>query len=243
VNAETRIKRDAKMNIAQRINAAMAEVDYIQKEKKQGMNYTIVSHDAVTAKVRPILQGHGVVYYPRDLVVRQDGNRTEAMFNVRFENIDDRTDFIDVATFGYGVDSQDKGPGKAISYGVKYALLKVLGLETGDDPDEVQDGKADHKPSKDTAPFTLGPAKNKTDLKAKGRDFWRDVEACDDEDTLVALIATNKPLIEQIKAELPTWWDGGQKDSGEPFEGLSHVIDRNLYDFRNLNQRTVIDAG
>ena len=146
VNAETKIKRDAKLNIAQRINAAMAEVDYIQKEKKQGMNYTIVSHDAVTAKVRPILQGHGVVYYPRDLHVQQNGNRTEAVFTVRFENIDDRTDFIDVATFGYGVDAQDKGPGKAISYGVKYALLKVLGLETGDDPDTVQDRSADFKP-------------------------------------------------------------------------------------------------
>src|SRR5690242_6775097 len=55
-----------KRNIAQRINAAMAEVDYIQKEKKSGMNYSIVSHDAVTAKVRPILQAHGVVYYPKD---------------------------------------------------------------------------------------------------------------------------------------------------------------------------------
>lgn len=244
MNAETKIKRDPKLNIAQRINAAMAEVDYIQKEKKAGMNYTIVSHDAVTAKVRPILQGHGVVYYPRDMVVRQDGNRTEAMFNVRFENVDDRTDFIDVATFGYGVDNQDKGPGKAISYGVKYALLKVLGLETGDDPDEVQDAKANHVPAKDAAPFPLGPAKNKTSLKDLGRAFWKDVEACGDEDELTALIASSKPLIEQIKAALPSWWDGGFKDGGEPFEGLSHVIDRNLNDFRNLaNVRTPIDAG
>jgi len=135
-----------KPNIAQRINAAMADVDYIQKEKKPGMNYSIVSHDAVTSKVRPILQKHGVVYYPRNMQVEQNGNRTQATFDVRFENIDDRSDFIDVATFGYGVDPQDKGPGKAMSYGVKYALLKVLGLETGDDPDEVQDAKADHKP-------------------------------------------------------------------------------------------------
>lgn len=132
-------------NIAQRINAVMGEVDYVQKEKKQGMQYTIVSHDKVTGLVRPILHRHGVVYYPRDLVVGQNGNRTEAVFNVRFENIDDRTDFIDVATFGYGVDPQDKGPGKAMSYGVKYALLKLLGLETGDDPDEEQGAKADHK--------------------------------------------------------------------------------------------------
>lgn len=135
----------AKLNIAQRISAAMNDVDYIQKEKKEGMKYTIVSHDAVTAKVRPILHKHGIVYYPRDMHVNQSGNRTEACFNVRFENIDDRTDFIDVATFGYGVDGQDKGPGKAMSYGVKYALLKVLGLETGDDPDAVQDERADHE--------------------------------------------------------------------------------------------------
>jgi hypothetical protein len=126
-------------NIAQRIAAVMGEVDYVQKEKpKQGMQYSYVSHDAVTAKVRPLLHKHGVVYYPRDLHVQQNGNRTEAVFTVRFENVNDRTDYIDVATFGYGVDSQDKGPGKAMSYGVKYALLKVLGLETGDDPENDQ---------------------------------------------------------------------------------------------------------
>jgi len=133
------------LNIAQRISAAMADVDYVQKEKKSGMNYSIVSHDAVTAKVRPILHKHGVVYYPRNMTIEQVGNRTQAVFDVRFENIDDRTDFIDVATFGYGVDPQDKGPGKAMSYGVKYALLKVLGLETGDDPDTVQDERANFK--------------------------------------------------------------------------------------------------
>jgi hypothetical protein len=125
----------------------MGEVDYVQKEKKQGMNYSIVSHDAVTAKVRPLLHKHGIVYYPAALTVGQNGNRTEAVFTVRFENIDDRTDYIDVETFGYGVDPQDKGPGKAMSYGVKYALLKVLGLETGDDPDTVQDNKADYRPT------------------------------------------------------------------------------------------------
>ena len=54
---------------------------------------------------------------------------------VRFANVDEPTDFIDVPSFGYGVDPQDKGPGKAMSYAVKYALLKALGLETGDDAD------------------------------------------------------------------------------------------------------------
>lgn len=131
-------------NIYQRLHAVMGEVDYVMKEKKQGMRYSIVTHDAVTAKVRPILHKHGVVYYPLSIQRSQNGNRTELDMTVRFVNVEDG-DFIDVASGGYGLDDQDKGVGKAISYAVKYALLKALGLETGDDPDEDQ--VTTHKPS------------------------------------------------------------------------------------------------
>jgi hypothetical protein len=125
-------------NIHQRIAAAMKKVTYIQKEKRQGMRYSIVSHDAVTAKVRPALLEEGVIYYPVEVRTDQVGNRTQAHVTVRFINIDDPEDMFQVETFGYGIDDQDKGPGKAMSYAVKYALLKTLGLETGDDPDEDQ---------------------------------------------------------------------------------------------------------
>lgn len=126
---------DTPKNVHQRLAAAMAEVDYIQKERKQGMNYTIVSHDAVTAKVRPVLLKNGIVYYPVRCEHLHNGNRAECSLTVRFVNVDEPSDFFDVPTFGYGIDTQDKGPGKAMSYAVKYALLKALGLETGDDPD------------------------------------------------------------------------------------------------------------
>lgn len=122
-------------NVHQRLAAVMEEVTYIRKEKKQGMNYTIVSHDAVTAKVRPVLLKHGIVYYPVRCEASHDGNRASCEMTVRFVNVDEPGDFFDVPTFGYGIDPQDKGPGKAMSYAVKYALLKALGLETGDDPD------------------------------------------------------------------------------------------------------------
>lgn len=124
------------MNIHQRLAAVMQDVTYIQKERKHGMNYTIVSHDAVTAKVRPALLAQGIVYYPVRCEHSHNGNRAECGMTVRFVNIDDPADFFDVPTFGYGIDPQDKGPGKAMSYAVKYALLKALGLETGDDPDQ-----------------------------------------------------------------------------------------------------------
>jgi hypothetical protein len=126
-------------NILQRLNAVMQEVDYIQREEKKGMSYKIVSHDKVTALVRPALVKHGIVYWPSAFNIHQDGNRTQLHCKVIFANMDDRSDFIEVDSLGHGIDNQDKGPGKAISYAVKYALLKALGLETGDDPDLDQD--------------------------------------------------------------------------------------------------------
>ena len=126
-------------NIHQRIAKVMQSITYIQKEKKAGMRYTIVSHDAVTAKVRGPLLEAGIHYYPKTVSHVQNGNRTQCEMVVRFVNIDDPSDYIDVETFGFGIDDQDKGPGKAMSYAVKYALLKCLGLETGDDPDLEQD--------------------------------------------------------------------------------------------------------
>lgn len=141
-----------KRNILQRLNDVMSKVRYIQKQKPSGMKYSIVSHDNVTAKVRPEMVKNGIVYYPVDMVYEQQGNRTHVQLKLRIVNIDDATDFIDVACLGYGCDSQDKGPGKAVSYAVKYGLLKALGLETGDDADlDSIDHKEKEEP--ETQPF------------------------------------------------------------------------------------------
>jgi hypothetical protein len=241
---------DKTRNIAQRIAAVMGEVDYVQKEKKQGMNYSIVSHDAVTAKVRPLLHKHGIVYYPRALTVSQNGNRTEAVFTVRFENIDNREDYIDVETFGYGVDPQDKGPGKAMSYGVKYALLKVLGLETGDDPDTVQDNRADYQPphpsTGETPPrkrVTLdGPYDTVPKLERAAREFARTLRSMSSveefenwkQDTEV------KAFVEQCKRDLPGWWFANHPDCPPDFIPLAVEVantKRGLAELEEINAR------
>ena len=49
------------MNVYQRLAEAMKEVTYVLKEQKRGMQYSIVSHDAVTAKVQPALLKLGIV--------------------------------------------------------------------------------------------------------------------------------------------------------------------------------------
>jgi hypothetical protein len=224
-------------NIAQRIAAVMGEVDYVQKERKSGMNYSIVSHDAVTAKVRPLLHKHGVIYYPRALSVQQNGNRTEAQFTVRFENIDDRADFIDVETFGYGVDPQDKGPGKAISYAVKYALLKLLGLETGDDPDTVQDNRADHLPEH-RDPKPTGKEKDgdysPTALRGAIKMLVRNINGCASARELDELLELDDAtdVIEQCQRRFPAWWETGDGCPPEfvPLKTLIEQTRRGLAD-------------
>ena len=175
-------------SLLQRLAAVQGEVDYIQKEKKAGMKYSIVSHDAVTAKVRPLMVKHGVLYYPVHATIEQVGNRTQMAMTIRFVSIDDRTDFIDVVSAGYGIDDQDKGPGKAISYSVKYALLKTLGLESGDDPDEDQQ-TTHHDPA------------NEHNLSMVA--FEADIDLADDVGSLERAAAKHRVAIEKASAVYP----------------------------------------
>jgi len=124
------------LNIYQRISAVMADLDYVQKEDKLvNDQYSFVSHDAVSAAIHPLLVKHGIVAVPRVISWAQDGNRTSVDLEVDFVNIDTPEDGITVPSFGFGIDKQDKGPGKAVSYAVKYAALKLFVLATGDDPE------------------------------------------------------------------------------------------------------------
>ncbi len=134
-------------NIHQRLLAVMAGCGRVAKDGRVtgGGSYRFASHDAVTSEVRPHLIEHGVLVIPSLVERLQDGNRLEALYRVRFSNVDDPQDFVEVDALGYGIDTQDKGPGKAASYAVKYALLKVLSLPTGDDPERDQ---IEHAPAK-----------------------------------------------------------------------------------------------
>ncbi len=227
------------LNIHQRLAAAMGEVDYIQKEKKQGMNYTIVSHDAVTAKVRPVLLKHGIVYYPVRCEHLHNGNRAECSLTVRFVNIDEPTDFFDVPTFGYGIDPQDKGPGKAMSYAVKYALLKALGLETGDDPDndDVDFQPPERQPQKQQ---TSQPSKNENSRQAYTA-LEQDMRLCRTADDLARWWKDSECV--ELRKKLPSDWQATlhdefvklgkelrQKDGGFPgASGVRNSAGRELH--------------
>jgi len=142
-------------NIYQRMHSVMQKVTYVKKEKG-GMQYSSVSHDAVTKKLRAACLEEGIVITQSVFEHRLEGNNTVCDVVVTITNIDDPADNLVINSFGYGIDRQDKGPGKAMSYAFKYALLKAFMLETGDDPD--RDATTPDRAAKKSSPDKLPAA-------------------------------------------------------------------------------------
>lgn len=128
------------LNLLQRINEVRKALPYIQKDARVDGKYSAVTHDAVTAMVRPLLIEHGIVSWP-NLVSstscpREEGSkqfRHEATYDFTFANIEDPKDCLVIRIIGHAMDNADKAPGKALSYAMKYALLKLFNIETGED--------------------------------------------------------------------------------------------------------------
>lgn len=139
-------EEEVKLNIYQRISAIMDEVDYVAKgDVKLNNQYRFVSHDSVSAALHKPMVKHGVCMIPTVEKSEIDGNRVIAYLKVSFVNIDNPKDLIEVRFPGMGLDKSDKGIGKAISYAVKYAMLKTFCLETGDD---VEKDDLNYEPAK-----------------------------------------------------------------------------------------------
>lgn len=125
----------AKLNVYQKMAVAQNQFQYVQKDRPKGLQYAVVLHDAVAVKARAALLAARLYAQPTVEEHGQETNRTWARVRMEYINIDNPEDRFSVTMFGYGNDSQDKGPGKAISYATKYCHLKAFGVETGEDAD------------------------------------------------------------------------------------------------------------
>jgi hypothetical protein len=147
-----------KLNIYERMSAITTEISAVAKNLNVGFgkaSYKAVGEADVLAAVKPIEAKHGVYSYPltREIIdsgiienTKNDGSISKSQFlrlatTYRFVNTDDPQDYIDITTYGDGVDTQDKAPGKAMTYSDKYALLKAYKIITGDDPDQIESGE------------------------------------------------------------------------------------------------------
>lgn len=129
-----RVTWDTSLNIYQRMILAQEAARPIAKTKAtNGMKYDYITHDDVTARAKDVLKASGVLFFPTIDEMTQDANRTTVKVRCAFINADEPQEKLETIGYGYGNDNQDKGPGKAYSYAVKYALQKALMLNTGED--------------------------------------------------------------------------------------------------------------
>lgn len=145
------------MNIFKKMKEATEKISRVAKNLEVGFGrnmYKAVGEADVLDAVKPIEAELGIYSYPydreviyQDMVTVDSGERerVNVFFRIkvvyRFVNIDNPEEYIDIVSYGDGVDSQDKAPGKAMTYADKYALLKAYKIETGDDPDKDPSGK------------------------------------------------------------------------------------------------------
>lgn len=154
----------SEMNIFQRMSAVTKDLETVAKnlsvDTGYGKSYKAVSERDIIDAVKPVEIKYGVYSYPfkRDLLESQllesenkNGKRTQFYTRIettyRFVNVDKPEEYIDITSFSVGLDSGDKGDGKAMTYGDKYALMKAYKISTGDDPDAKASEDAVYKKS------------------------------------------------------------------------------------------------
>ncbi len=163
-----------KLNIYQRMLLVMTDVQAVQKEdKKVNGQYKFVSHDAVSKAVHMPMVKAGIYMQPDVVDIKQDGNKTEIMMTMTFINVDNPEDRFVLRMPGQGIDTQDKGIGKAISYATKYGYLKAFCLETGDD---VEKDNIDHVPGnvKKNGPLSNAQVKTIVACAEQRPKLWLD---------------------------------------------------------------------
>ena len=144
------------MNIYEKMLKATDSINKVAKNLKVGVGqnqYKAVGEADVLEAVKPIEVELGIYSYPKDRkIIETNVFTTTSEYNgkitekntlfiriettYRFVNTEKPEEYIEVTTYGDGVDTQDKAPGKAMTYSDKYALLKAYKIETGDDPDQ-----------------------------------------------------------------------------------------------------------
>lgn len=149
-------------NLYQKIQAVSNDIKNIEKDMQVGTgnySYKAVSDIAVTTKVKESETMHGIISIPikqehisSDIVhvQKKEGESIIYVDNIkmtlRIIDIENPSNFIDIESFGKGVDSGDKGFGKASTYARKYALLNAYKIATGEDPDSEK-SKEEKTPS------------------------------------------------------------------------------------------------
>lgn len=175
-------------NIAQAILKVMEEVKGIDKTMTIGTgssSYKGVPDQEVKKIIGESMKKNGLVILPisveptiqidRWAETSQYGEKQkQSIFTevkTKYLLLHESGESIELAGYGHGVDTQDKGAGKATTYALKYALLYLFLVPTG----KIDDADVTHSDSHETPPPTSKSAK--TNWLNKGTDAYEKVIA------------------------------------------------------------------
>lgn len=161
------------MNIFEKMAAITAELQTVAKsltvQQTKNSSYKAVSERDILDAVKPLEEKQGVYSYPASRkVIESNMLESESTYNnqttkkttfmtrietvYRFVNVEKPEEYIETTTFAEGIDTQDKGSGKAMTYADKYALMKAYKISTGEDPDQTASERVDYTPVVDPLP-------------------------------------------------------------------------------------------
>lgn len=154
------------MNIYEKMSAITGELQTVAKnltvQQTKTSSYKAVSERDILDAVKPLEVKYKVYSYPVSRKILESNmlesesewngkitKKTTFMTRIetvyRFVNAESPEEYIETTTFAEGIDSQDKGSGKAMTYGDKYALMKAYKISTGDDPDQTASEDTNYK--------------------------------------------------------------------------------------------------
>lgn len=157
---------EKEMNIYEKMSAIVNELGIVGKNLNvdlgKGKNYKAVQEKDVLDAIKPLEAKYRVYSYPKERKVIDNSileketsyGITKSLYmrietTYEFVNIDKPEEKITMVSYGDGIDTGDKAPGKAMTYSDKYSLLKAYKVATGDDPDkDASDEKGYSKPKK-----------------------------------------------------------------------------------------------
>lgn len=165
--AQTKVK-----NIYEKMLSASKQIKTVAKNLEVAVSsynsYKAVSEVDVLKAVKPIEEKIGIYSYPhsREIVESKQvtikgksGDRENFYIRLktvyRFLNIQNPNEYIDIVSYGDGIDSGDKATGKAMTYCDKYALLKAYKIATGEDLDAEASKEYEKIPQTNNEKYSL----------------------------------------------------------------------------------------
>lgn len=141
------------MNIYEKMSAIVNELGIVGKNLNvdlgKGKNYKAVQEKDVLDAIKPLEAKYRIYSYPKERkVIDNSVLEKETSYGItkslymriettyEFVNIDKPEEKMTMVSYGDGIDTGDKAPGKAMTYSDKYSLLKAYKVATGDDPDK-----------------------------------------------------------------------------------------------------------